>query len=457
MIPRVAIDATRPDAPSRGAPAGRDLIPKKTTRLARRTGLLAAAVGSLTAILALAAGPASERTLFQKLSPDDPVREVVEGVLGRPANAVRRGFTEREWTAEGFEAAWDRARRYFPARTYLVRPGTYFMTHGFDPAGRRFMEIHDSDYLELCVANRRTFSAGRTVGDYARMRAADDGREAVSFRDKMGRLEPFFSDETSSRQLGEALGPALYRRLLEELRDEDAHMLAAGLVHEGVHAGVDETAAGILQVEFLHGGVPVQWDELQAFMAESLYHARFCRWAAGDIRSSSGGIEASLRAFEALRRRPLLRPGKNRTAFERERSRAWTFAALVRLRMRETWQSALRVGSLVASFRADYVRGEPPPDVAGLLAAQARDAAAFVEASKLAVQGTELALRSLEDALGLWTAWSEGGRPFPPPNTDSLAVARRLAAVAWPDPPVEGPRALMRSAEASLKIARPSR
>jgi hypothetical protein len=457
LIPRIAIDSTRPDAPSRGATAGRDLIPKKTPRLARRPGLLAAAVGSLTAILALAAGPASERTLFQKLSPDDPVREVVRDVLGRPAGAIRRGFTEREWTAEGFAAAWDRARRYFPARTYLVRPGTYFMTHGFDPDGRRFMEIHDSDYLELCVANRRTFTAGRTVGDYARMGAADDGREAVSFRDKMGRLEPFFRDETSARQLGEALGPALYRRLLEELRDEDVHMLAAGLVHEGVHAGIDETAAGILQVEFLRGGVPVQWDELQAFMAESLYHARFCRWAAGDLADSREGIAGALQALEPLRRRARLRQGKDRTAFERERARAWTFAVLVRLRMREMWQSALRVGSLVASFRADYVRGEPPPDVAKLLAAQARDGSAFVEASKQAVQGTELALRSLEDTLGLWTVWSEGGRPFPPPNTDSLAIARRLAGVAWPDPPVEGPRALMRSAAASLKIARPSR
>jgi hypothetical protein len=245
--------------------------------------------------------------------------------------------------------------------------------------------------------------------------------------------------------------------VLEALREEDYHMLAGGLAHEGVHAGVDETAAEVLQVEFLHGGIPVQWDELQAFMAESLYHARFCRWAAGDVRAASDGIEASLRAFEALRRRPLLRPGKDRTAFERERARAWAFAAVVRLRMRETWQSALRVESLVASFRADYLHGEPPPDVAELLATQARDASAFVEASKQAVQGTELALRSLEGTLGLWTVWSEGGRPFPPPNTDSLAVAKRLAAVAWPDPPVEGSRALMERAEAALQGGRPSR
>ncbi|HSA97188.1 MAG TPA: hypothetical protein VLJ16_14125 [Acidobacteriota bacterium] len=331
------------------------------------------------------------------------------------------------------------------------------MTHGFDPDGRRFMEVHDSDYLELCVADRRTFAAGRTVEDYARMRGADDSREAAAFRDKMGRLEPFFRDEASERKLREALGPVLYRRLLDELRDEDIHMLAAGLIHEGVHAGVDDAEAALLQAAFRAGGSPVEWDELRAFMAESLYHARFIRWAAEDLRASTGGIESALRGLEALRHRASLRPGKDRTAFDRATTRAWACAALVRLRMRETWQSALRVGSLITSFRADYVRGEPPPDVAAHLTAHARDASAFVEASKQAIQGTEAALRSLEDTLALWIAWSEGGRPFPPPNTESLAVSKRLAAAGWSDPPVAASLALMKRAEAALAAERPSR
>lgn len=338
-----------------------------------------------------------------------------------------------------------------------MRPGTYFMTHGFDPEGRRFMEVHDSDYLAILVANRRTFAAGRTVEDHGRMRAADDRREAAAFGDKMGRLEPFFRDDASERRLREALGPALARRLFEELRDEDAHMLAAGLVHEGVHAGIDDAEAARLQAAFRTGRAPVEWDELRAFMAESVYHARFCHWAAADLKISNGGIEAALRALEPIRRRPRLASERDRSAFERERARAWASAALARLRMRETWQSALRIGSLVTSFRADYLGGGAPPDVDGFLKAQAGDAAAFVAAAERAIQNEEAALRSLEDVLDIWTSWAEGRRPYPPPVTDSVGVNKSAAAVAWPDPPVAASLALMKRAEAALAAERSSR
>lgn len=409
------------------------------------------------AAVALAAAPPAERVLFKDLPPESPVREVVQAVLSAPPASVQRGFTAKEWAAEGFAAAWDRARRYFPARTYLVRPGTYFMTHGFDPDGRLFMEIHDSDYLELCAGNRRTFTAGGIVHDYARMRGADDGREAAAFRDKTGRLEPSFRDEASHRRLGDALGASLYRRLIDALREEDYHMLAGGLVHEGVHAGLDDASVARIQAGFRAGERPVQWDELRAFMAESVYHARFCRWAAGDVLASNGGIESALRALERSRRRPRLEPGKDRTGFERERAGAWAFAALARLRMRETWQSVLRVEALRAGFGLEYVGDQPPADVAGLIEAHGRAASAFVEASRKAVQEMELALRSLEETLDLWTAWADGRRPFPPPVTDSLAVGKRLAAVAWPDPPVRTGRALMKRAEEALAGERPSR
>jgi hypothetical protein len=338
-----------------------------------------------------------------------------------------------------------------------VRPGTYFMTHGFDTDGRLFMEIHDSDYLELCAGNLRTFTAGGVVDDYARMRAADDGREAAAFRDKTGRLEPSFRDEDSHRRLRDALGGPLHRRLIEALREENYHMLAGGLVHEGVHAGVDDASVARIQAEFRSGGRPVQWDELRAFMAESAFHARFCRWADLDIADTRAGIEAALRRLERFRRRPRLGSGRDRLEFERERAIAWAFAALARLRMRESWQSVLRLQALVTGFRRDYVRGDPPADVAGRLAAHVRDTAAFVEASGKAVQAMELALRSVEETLDLWTAWADGNRPFPPPNIDSLATVKRLAAVAWPDPPVESSRALMERAEAALQGGQPSR
>jgi hypothetical protein len=402
----------------------------------------------LLAALTLAARPPAERTPFKDLPPAAPEREVIRAVLDWPLDRVRRGFTEREWKAEGFGGAWDSARRYFPDRTYLVRPGTYFMTHGFDADGRLFMEIHDSDYLRICAVNRRTFGAGSIVDAYKRMRGAEGGHEAADFREKTGRLEAFFRDETARRVLSDALGRSVHARLLEALQEENYHMLAGGFVHEGMHAGIEDATVARLQAEFKAGGRPVQWDELRAFMAESAYHGQFCRWAADEVSAWERQIEAALQELEPQRRRP------DRAKFERSRARCWAFAALARLRMRESWQSVQRIRALITGFREDYLRGDPPADVAGLLAAQDHDAAAFAEAAGKAVQSAELALRSLEDMLDLWTAWAEGRRPFPPPVIDSMAIVKDLRSVVWPSAPVEGSRALMDRAKAALEPGR---
>jgi hypothetical protein len=414
----------------------------------RSFGLRPAAIAGLLAALALAAGPPAERTPFKDLPPAAPEREVVRAVLELPLDRVRRGFTEQEWKGEGFGGAWDSARRYFPDRTYFVRPGTYFMTHGFDADGRLFMEVHDSDYLELCAANRRTFAAGAVVAEYGRMRGAEGGREAADFREKTGRLEAFFRDETAHRVLSSALGRSVHARLLEALREENYHMLAGGFVHEGMHAGIEDAKVARLQAEFKAGARPVQWDELRAFMAESAYHGRYCRWAAGEISAWWVRIVTALQELEPQRRRP------DRAKFERSLARCFAFAAFTRLRMRESWQSVQRIRALIAGFREDYVRGDPPADVAGLLAAQDRDTAAFAEAAGKAVQAAERAIRSLEDMLDLWTAWADGHRPFPPPVIDSMGIVKELQSVVWPSAPVEGSRALMDRAKEALETGR---
>jgi hypothetical protein len=215
-----------------------------------------------------------------------------------------------------------------------------------------------------------------------------------------------------------------------------------------MHAGIEDATVARLQAEFKAGERPVQWDELRAFMAESAYHGRFCRWAAGEISSLGSQIEAALRELEPQRRRP------DRAKFERSRARCWTFAALARLRMRESWQSVQRIRALIAGFREDYVRGDPPADVAGLLSAQDRDTSAFAEAAGKAVQAAEMAFRSLEEMLDLWTLWADGNRPFPPPVTDSLAIVKELRSIAWPSAPVEGSRALMDRAKEALETGR---
>ncbi|MCK7489603.1 MAG: hypothetical protein MZU79_04670 [Anaerotruncus sp.] len=102
------------------------------------------------------------------------------------------------------------------------------------------MEVHESAFLTLCAANARTFRPGSVVAEYARMRREPDGREAAAFREKTGRLEPCFRDEASLGVLAAALGRDGYGGLLRALREEDHHMLAGGLMHEGVHAGLGD-------------------------------------------------------------------------------------------------------------------------------------------------------------------------------------------------------------------------
>ncbi len=369
---------------------------------------------------------------------------------------MRDSFAGSEWAASGYGGAWERARRYFPSNTYLVRPGTYFMTHGFDADGRLFMEIHESAYLTLCVENRRTFAPGAVVKDYGRMLASTNGRETAAFQEKMGGLGPYFRTEEANRILRKALGEAFYLRLLKELREEDYHMIAGGLMHEGMHAGMDDALVARVQSEFNAGRRAVQWDELRAFMAEIGYHAAYGRWAADDLAGLWRPVESQLRELEGLRKRPSLRPGPDQARFEKVRAQARAHAALIRLRMREVWQSARRMQDLTGSFRTDYVIGAPPAEVEELFARLDRDTSRFVAAAGQSIQATELAVRSLEEVLERWGIWAAGQRPFPPPVTDSQAVSRQVKDILWPDPVADAAAALMKRAGAELEKERSS-
>ena len=422
-------------------------------------GFVRPAAGALKVLLCLGAaaslaGPGGlERTLFKDLPPADPAREIVQTILDSPFYSMRAGFTGKSWAAEGFRDAWDRARSYFPGKTYFVVPGTHFMTHGFDTDGKLFMEVHESAYLTLCVENRRTFTAGAVVGEYGRMRGQADRREAAAFREKMGRLEPFFLDAPGDGALRKALGEAVYVEFIGKLREENYPMLAGGLMHEGIHAGLDDAVVARLRADFEAGRFPVQWDELRAFMAEIAYHGLYCEWAANDLGKVWDRIGTALAKLESFRRRPRLRPGADRAGFEKLRGGIFVEAALARMRMREIWQSARRIGGLLASFRGDYVRDRPPAEIEGPLTALESESGRFSGDAGEAIQAGELALRDLEGTLDEWSEWADGRRPFPPPVTDSKAVVRRAAGVVWPDPPIDGPRALMKRAGEALEKA----
>jgi hypothetical protein len=418
---------------------------------ARRAAGLVRAAALVALVAAALAGQAPlERTLFKDLPANDPVREIVRTVLDSRRLSLRDGLGKKSWLADGYAAAWDRARSYFPGQAYYVVPGTYFMTHGFDPGGRLFMEVHNSGYLRLCIENRRTFSPETMVEAGARMREPADGRAAAAFAEKMGRLEPFCRDETALRGLRKAMGDGIFLGLLEGLREEDYHMLAGGLMHEGRHAGLDEALIARLRADFEAGRTPVQWDELLAFLAETGYHGAYIRWAAADIATDWTQIEGRLGELEGLRKTARLEKSSDRGRFERIRTRAWASAALLRLRIREIWQSARRGQDLAEGLRRDYVREGAPADVAGTLADLEKDTAAFVASAGQAIQATELAVRALEAVLDTWSEWAEGRRAFPPPVTDSRAVMAWAKAIRWPEPAEKSAAALRTKASEAL-------
>jgi hypothetical protein len=403
------------------------------------------------AALPLLLGQPPARTLFKDLPPGDPRREVIQAVLASPLDLLRARFPGKDWVEGGYRDAWDRARRYFPASVYYVEPGTYFMTHGFGPDGRLFMEIHESAYLSLSVANRRTFTDGSIVAESRRMLEAAGGSEAASFKEKMGRLESHFRDEASKQRLRKVLGDTLYFRLLEGLREENAHMLAGGLMHEGIHAGMDgEELVARIQASFKGGGLSVQWDELRAFMAEAVFHGSFCRWAASEIAAVGAEVGVRLEMLETLRARPRLVRAPDKEKFERAAAGIGAIAAIARLRMRELWQSAQRLQGLVVGFQNEYIKPDPPPGMEDLTKKLAGDVSGFIGDAGESIERTELALRRLEEVLGQWDEWAAGLRPFPPPVTDSKDIPARIGRTAWPAPPSADADRLKKMAEREL-------
>ena len=208
------------------------------------------------------------------------------------------------------------------------------------------------------------------------------------------------------------------------------------------------------RAEFNAGRREVQWDELRAFMAETGYHAAYCRWASGDVAGQWVQIEGLLRELEGLRKRPSLRPGPDQARFEKARAQAGAYAALLRLRMREVWQSARRVQDLAGGFRRDYVKSAPSAEIEGLFSRLDGETGGFAAAAGRSIQASELALRSLENVLDEWSAWAAGRRPYPPPITDSQAISRQIKTIRWPGLNTDVAASLMKRAEEEIEKER---
>ncbi len=394
--------------------------------------------------------PPPKKTLFRNLPTNDPKRQLIGEILNSPRSSLRGMFSSREWTTGHYGGAWGRARQYFPNHVYFTESAEHFMTHFFNPNGKLEMEIYNSTFLNLCLQNRKTFTHRTIVSEYNRMLGSDP-QAAKAFQDKLGKLESYFRDEASKEKLRKMLGNRLYRQLLDELRKENHHMLAGALMHEGMHAEMDDDKlVHRIQSEYNACHLPVQWDELRSYMTEINYHSQFYRWAVQDINHHWGQISKLLSQLEALRKRkkPLSQAEKDR--IEQIKARIKAHIALIRLRMRELWQSAQRMNGMMGHFKTEYLKPSAPEehrDAIDKITARIID---FVDKVGQAIQQTEQLLRDLENYLDLWNEWASCKRPDPPDKKIKDELIKDIPRIKWPAPPGSQAEEIKKKAEREI-------
>ncbi len=397
-----------------------------------------------------AQAPQPQRTLFSEIPPDDAKRQIIQSVLSSSFYSMRSGFSSSEWTTGHYGGAWERAGQYFPNHVYYTSSQQHFMTHFFNPNGKLEMQIFDSAYLRLCVANQRTFTGSGVVGSYQGMLANDPGA-AAAFQQKLGHLEAYFRTEGDKGRLKAMIGDKLFDRLLDELRRENHHMFAGALMHEGMHAEMDDDAlVAAIQNEYSSCKLPVQWDELRAYMSEINYHSRFYNWAVNDSFASWREIDGLLRELEAWRKRPKPLSEADKQKIEAIKAKIKAYIALIRLRMREIWQSAQRMQGLMDSFRQDHLKPNAPAGHQDTVRAVAVAVADFVLRVGQEIQRQELLLRELESYLDLWNKWASCQNPSPPPAATAQDIIKRVRATRWPAPPSRQAEDLRKKAEEEI-------
>ena len=323
------------------------------------------------------------------------------------------------------------------------------------------MEIHESAYLTLCVGNWHDLHARRHRRGI-RPDAHGAGRPRGGGLPGEGRDGSSLSSATKPAQRGlrKALGDNLYLRLLEQLREEDYHMLAGGLMHEGMHAGLDDTLVARLQAEFASRQErrPVGRDEVLHGRdrlprgVQPLGRGRHRRTIGvrSSARSAISRVCARSRASNA---------GPDLARFERTRARIWAFAALLRLRMREIWQSARRMQDLAEGFQEDYVEGRSAGRYRGAVRRSRSRHGRLRRRSRRGHPGDASSpsgpskRSSIRGANGLPAADPSLLRSRTPP-----AVIKQLKGIPWPEPApaAAGAAALMKRAAEALEKERTS-
>ncbi len=440
-------------AAARSIPPATTVFPQKNQ--ARRTKIPAFFLPLFLLLASCHVLHGQQRMLFRDIPPHDPRRVIIRTVLNE--YSMQSQFTLEEWRTGHYGGAWARANQYFPNQMYYSTSQQYFMHHHFTELGRLEMQVYDSQYLRMSIGNFETFQTRNIVNSYNQM-LAHDAEAAASFSQKLGDLESYFRDNQSLQQLRKMLGSERFQSLLDALRKENYHMFAGALMHEGMHSKLDnDQLVKAIQDSYAGCTLKVQWDELRAYMCEINYHNRFYSWATRDIDNNWKEIDKLLKELEKMRKKP--KPDANasdkdkqdwekeKAEIEKIKARIKAHIALIRLRLREIWQLAQRMLSLVNYFREHYMKADAPMEERNKMGLTALLINDFVNAVRDTIIKQESMIQSLENYLRTWNKYSGCDTIAPPDSARINPIIRETRGFKWPAPPVKEVEEIKKGAE----------
>ncbi len=367
-----------------------------------------------------------------------PNYKVIERIV-KNKNLRLKSYYGDQWKSGNYKAAWQRVETYFPNKFYYNSSKENFMSHWFSPKGMA-MDIYQSKELSQAVSNMFSYNIRNVFNHYQKIKKNDNAKnkkDLREFKDKLGLLEPYFENSKTFSQLIKFLKKGkLYEQLFDALEAEGDHMFAAALLHEGMHASVDNARrTKKMQDHFASCKAPVQWDELRGYMSEVGYHSNYYKFCKKNMDAHMAGIFKLLAELEKFRnkKKPLSKSDKKK--IERIKARIKARIAIIRVRLREIQQSLDRMKGLMKHFKSKYIKPGAPKEFKDLIDDLEKKIDDFAKEAKKAIDDMEKALKDLEKMLKAWNEWAACKTKKPPTEEDHKKNKEKFDDVSWPSPP----------------------
>ena len=308
--------------------------------------------------------PVQNQVAFKKMKDDDPRKQLMKTIFTNRRYPLMSEFSSHERGAGGYESAWNRAKQYFGNGQMFFNPNpTYLASHTFTEDGKLMMEVYNGEFFKELVYHMEYFTEDNVI-------AYSFNGMNPDFRGKMGYLSDYFQDKASMEKLKRYLGNlevtiegkkvdvGFFDHLLDNMKEENFHLISGALMHEGMHARVDDpNLAWKIHNQFVQCHFNFHWDELRAYMSEIKYHCKFIQWASKSILHYWNEIYKLMDNLNKLRRPkpPPITP-REKEQIEMIKARIKANIALLRLRLREMDQSAKRMEFLAKHFIENYCK-----------------------------------------------------------------------------------------------------